>query len=284
MEGSQLLLHGPAVVLRGERTLHEEVEALREGDASRSRGMQDVVLVDQLHFLLDDLDPLLLLFLHLLQPRHHRSQRIREELLDLHLHERSEVLEANRHHVLGRGALGGQGVDVHRGAFLAQHTKRLGRDRPCPVRKRHRKPRERVREVAEAFQPPVDVLGGQVAVVLVKLVSHKDRPPVGGVDLLALPEGGEACSVARLLDAEHDVVLVVHELQHQPVYLGAQLVHGGVLRIRPEPGQVHDAEVGALRALHLYANGHLGDIVAQRFMRLANNLHHLLHGVDLPHL
>ena len=44
MEGFQLFFQRTSVVLRGERALHQEDEALGEGDARRARGVQDVVL------------------------------------------------------------------------------------------------------------------------------------------------------------------------------------------------------------------------------------------------
>mmetsp|Transcript_48692 Transcript_48692/g.112842 ORF Transcript_48692/g.112842 Transcript_48692/m.112842 type:complete len:308 (+) Transcript_48692:628-1551(+) len=133
VESVELLFHGASIVLGRQRALHEEVEALCKGDASRTRCVQDIVLVDELHLLLDDVQALLLLIPRLLQPHHHRRQRVGEELLDLHFHEGPEVLEADGHHVLGGGPLRRERVDVHPRAVLAHGPERLWRNDASPV-------------------------------------------------------------------------------------------------------------------------------------------------------
>mmetsp|Transcript_18824 Transcript_18824/g.48876 ORF Transcript_18824/g.48876 Transcript_18824/m.48876 type:complete len:471 (-) Transcript_18824:82-1494(-) len=284
VEGPELLLHGLAVRLRRECALHEVVEALCEADSGLPRGVQNVVLADRLALLLDEHAAALVVLLHGLEPRQHRRQRIREELLSLHLHVEPEVVDANGLNILLRHALPCQSPRIPFCTVGSHLAEGLGRLRAIPMWQRDGISHEVVWQVAEALNPLVDVVSREIVVILVELVSDEDGAPVGGVHLLALPQGGEACSIARLLHAQHDVVLILHELVDKLLDLHAKLLHHRVLGVGAEPGQVDQPQVHRVRTLDLDADGHLADVGAELLVGLADKLHHLLDGVRVPDL
>mmetsp|Transcript_79860 Transcript_79860/g.191741 ORF Transcript_79860/g.191741 Transcript_79860/m.191741 type:complete len:242 (-) Transcript_79860:332-1057(-) len=241
--------------------------------------MENVVLIDGLGLLFDHFQLLQVLLLHVLQAAQHGCQSVCKELLDLDLHVVSEVLEADGHLVLRGSAQRGQLLHVSFRAVLAHVPKGLWHGFTRPVGQRHGKAGEVRRQVAVPLQPFVDVLRGQIAIVLVKLVPNQDGALVRGIHLLCFSQRGKACCIASLFDAEHDVVLVIHELENHGVDLLSQGCHGIILGIGPEPRQVNQAQVRAVLAFHLNPDGHLADILPTCLVGIAHYLHHLLHGV-----
>mmetsp|Transcript_5030 Transcript_5030/g.14262 ORF Transcript_5030/g.14262 Transcript_5030/m.14262 type:complete len:479 (+) Transcript_5030:995-2431(+) len=287
VEGPQLVLHGRQVLLEvlvgRQSALHEEPEALREADPGLPRGMQDAILADRVGLLLDDREPVGVLVTHSLEPRQQRGEGVGEQLLRLDLHVPPEVVEPDGLHVLGRRALLLHHPRVEHRGIVAHVSEWLRRHGAGPVRQGDCEASQLVRQVAEALQPLVHVLRCEVVVVLVELVADQDCPPVGRVDLLALPQRSEACSIAGLLHAQHDVVLVLHELVDELVDLVGEVLHRGVLGVGAESRQVDEPEVHCVCALDLDSDGHLGYGVAQSLVRLADDLHHPVDRVRVPH-
>mmetsp|Transcript_87342 Transcript_87342/g.255460 ORF Transcript_87342/g.255460 Transcript_87342/m.255460 type:complete len:297 (-) Transcript_87342:311-1201(-) len=235
----------------------------------------------RLQLLLSPLDGLL----ELPQLVEHRPHGVGEHQLDPPLHEGDEVCEAHGLHVLGPEALGPhlpQVLGIHVLPQVAEGLRRRGA--VPPPGQREGEADEGLGQVAVAVDPPAHVVAGQIVVELVQLVADEDSALELRVDLAALLQRRHRRSVRRLLHAQHDISLVLHECHDKLDDLVGQVLLSRVQSKITEPRQVHNLHVNAIWRLNPHIDWLGTHGLTKLLMCIPHQLHHFMDRVLLPNV